>query len=94
MFMSVTRRNPENLFFSEDEGHPTCLIFIYEQWLVITASWEDLAAVVFVSNKFMSSYVICLVIAREFFRLRSDCSAITKVHNFSLLSLLYNQFVL
>ena len=22
-------------------------IFIYEQWLVITASWEDLAAVVF-----------------------------------------------
>ena len=29
------------------------LIFIYEQWLVITASREDLAAVVFVSNKFV-----------------------------------------
>ena len=30
------------------------LLFNYEQWLVITASSEDLAAVVFVSNKFMS----------------------------------------
>ena len=67
------------------------LIFIYEQWLVITASWEDLAAVVFVSNKFMSSCVICLVIVREIFLLQSDCSAITKVCNFLLLSLLYNQ---
>ena len=37
---------------------------IYEQWLVITASLEDRAAVVFVSNKFMSSCVICLFIAR------------------------------
>ena len=44
------------------------LIFIYEQWLVITASWEDLAAVVFVSNKFLSSCAICLVIAREVFQ--------------------------
>ena len=35
-----------------------------EQWLLITASWEDVAAIVFVSNKFMSSCVICLVIAR------------------------------
>ena len=66
------------------------LIFIYEQWLVITASWEDLAAVVFVSNKFMSSCVICLVIAREIFLFQSDCSAITKVYNFLLLSLLYS----
>ena len=49
------------------------LIFIYEQWLVITASWEDLPAVVFVSYKFMSSCVICLVIAREIFLLQSDC---------------------
>ena len=37
---------------------------IYEQWLVITASLEDRAAVVFVSNKFMSSCVICLFIER------------------------------
>ena len=42
-------------------------IFIYEQQLVITASGEDLVAVVFVSNKLMSSCVICLVNAREIF---------------------------
>ena len=46
------------------------------------------------SNNFktnLSSCVICLVIAREIFLLKSDCSAITKVHklNFSLLSLTY-----
>ena len=35
----------------------------------------------------MSSCVICLVIAREIFLLQSDCLVITKVHNFSLLSL-------
>ena len=33
------------------------------------------------------SCVICLVIAREMLLLQSDCSAITKVRNFSLLSL-------
>ena len=38
----------------------------------------------------MSSCVICLVIAREIFLHQSDCSAITKVLNFSLLSLIYN----
>ena len=43
------------------------LIFIYEQWLVITASREDLAAVVFVSNKFMSSCLICLAIWKRNF---------------------------
>ena len=42
------------------------LTFIYEHWLVITR--EDLAAVVFLSNKFMSSCVILsVVIAREIF---------------------------
>ena len=66
------------------------LIFIYKQWLFITASREELAEVVFVSNKCMSSCVICLVVTREIFLLQSDCSAITKVHNFSLLSLVYN----
>ena len=70
------------------------LLLIYEQWLVITASWKDLAAVVVVSNNFktnLSSCVIYLVIAREIFLLKSDCSVITKVHklNFSLLSLTY-----
>ena len=38
-------------------------------------------AVVFVSNTFMSSCVICVVIAREIFLLQSDCPEITKVHN-------------
>ena len=32
------------------------------------------------SNKFMSSCVICVVIAREIFP-KSDCPEITKVHN-------------
>ena len=49
--------------------------------MVITASREDLAAVVFVNNKSMSSCVICVVIAREIFLLQSDCPEITKVHN-------------
>ena len=40
-----------------------------------------MAAVVFVSNKFTSSCVICVVIAREIFLLQSDCPEITKVHN-------------
>ena len=42
-----------------------------------------MVAVVFVSNKFMSSYIICLVTAKEIFLFQSDFSAITKVHNFS-----------
>ena len=33
------------------------------------------------------SCVICLFIAREIFLLQSNCSAITKMHNFSLLGL-------
>ena len=44
---------------------------------VIKASWKDLAAVVFVSNKFMSC-VICLVIAREILLLQLDCLAMNK----------------
>ena len=64
------------------------LTFIYELWLVITASWEHLAAVVFVSNKFMSSCVFCLVIAREFCLFQSDCSAITKEHIFFAIELI------
>ena len=35
----------------------------------------------FMSNKFMPSCAICLVIVREIFLIESDCSAITKVHN-------------
>ena len=33
---------------------------------------------VFVTTKFMSSCVICLVIAREIFLPQADCSVITK----------------
>ena len=88
--LCFARRNPENLSFKR-RRLSSFFIFIFQQWLVITASREDLAAVVFVCNKFMSSYgIICLVIARVLFLLQSDCSAITKVRNFSLLSLLYN----
>ena len=69
------------------------VIFIYEQWkksymycLIIKASWEDLATVVFVTDKFVFlCTVICLVIARKRFLPQPDCSVITKVHDFSLL---------
>ena len=44
---------------------------------------RPVVAVVFVSNKFMSSYIICLVTAKEIFLFQSDFSSITKVHNFS-----------
>ena len=77
--LCCARRNPRNCFLAKTT---VILIFIDEQWLVIMASWEDQAAVVFVSNKFMSSCAICLVSAREIFLLQSDCSAITKAHNF------------
>ena len=70
--LRFARQNPENMLFREKTVTFFNLIFIYEQWLVITASWEDLAAVVFMSNKFMSSCV------REIFLLQSDCSVIKK----------------
>ena len=67
---------PKNVFIKR--RRLSSFTFIYELWLVITASWEHLAAVVFMSNKFMSSCVICLVIAKEIFLFQWDCSAITK----------------
>ena len=45
MFTFCSAKSRKDVF-SEDD-------FIYEHWLVITASLEDLAAVVFVSNKFV-----------------------------------------
>ena len=37
--LMFARRNPENLFFSEDDCHPTLNLYsFHEQWLVITAS--------------------------------------------------------
>ena len=70
MFTFCAAKSRKDVFSDDD--------FIYEHWLVITASWEDLAAVVSVSNKYMSPCVICVVIAREIFLLQSDCSEITK----------------
>ena len=76
---------------SEDNCHPSLNLHSFTNigWSlgILEKTWK---AVVFVSNKFMSSCVICLFIAREIFPFFSDCSAITKVHKFSLLSLLYN----
>ena len=77
--------------FNEDDCHPSLNLhsFANNGWSLrfLENTWK---AVVFVSNKFVSSCVICLVIAREIFPFLSDCSAITKVHKFSLLSLLDN----
>ena len=88
MPLYFARRNPDNLFFSEDDCPRTLYSFTNYGWSsrLLEKTWQ---LVVFVSNKFVSSCgVICLVIAREIFLLQSDCAAITKVHNFSLLSLL------
>ena len=70
MFTFCSAKSRKDVFSDDD--------FIYENWLVITASWEDLEAVVSVSNKFMSPCVICVVIARKIFLLQSDCPEITK----------------
>ena len=56
---------------------------------LLEKTWQQLF--LWVINLCRSSCgVICLVIARVIFLLQSDCSEITKVHNFSLVSLLYN----
>ena len=65
-------RRLKDVHASLGEIQKTCVLAnnnIYEQWLVVTASGEDLAGVFFASTKFMSSCVICLVIAREIFLL-------------------------
>ena len=56
--------------FSEDDCHPSLNVHSFTNigWSLrlLEKTWK---AVVFVSNKFMSSCVICLVIAREIFLL-------------------------
>ena len=79
MFCSA---NPENLFLVKTT---VILLYIHLRTMAGHFSFLEKAWQQFVSNKFMSSCVICLVIAREIFLLQSDCSAITKVYNFSLL---------
>ena len=48
-----------NLAMKNPKMMSSCFIFIYEQCLFTTTSWEDLAAVVFVSYKFMSIFLRC-----------------------------------
>ena len=77
---------------SEDNCHPSLNLHSFTNigWSLglLEKTWK---AVVFVSNKFMSSCVICLVIAREIFLLLIvGMFGDEKVHKFSLLSLLYN----
>ena len=50
-FSNLAMKNPKMM--------SSCFIFIYEQCLFTTTSWEDLAAVVFVSYKFMSIFLRC-----------------------------------
>ena len=76
--------------FIKDDCHSTLHSFSNNGWSLrlLEKTWHQLFL------WFMSSCsVICLVIARVIFLLQSDCSGITKVHNLSLLSLLYNCFV-
>ena len=63
--LCFARRKPLNLVFSEDDCHPT----LYSFTNMAGHGWEHMAAVVFVSNKFVSSCVICLVSALEKFKL-------------------------
>ena len=64
MPLYFARRNADNLFFSEDDCHPTLYSFTNNGWSsrILEKTWQQ---VVFVSNKCVSSCgVICIVIAR------------------------------
>ena len=66
MFTFCSAKSRKHVFSGDDSWRLSSffkLVFIYEHWLFITASWEDLAAVVFVSNKFMSSCVQYVVLS-------------------------------
>ena len=72
---------PRKHVFSEDDCHPSLNLYSFMNigWSLRLLE-KDLAAVVFVSSKFMSSCVICVVIAREIFLPQSDCPD-NNVHN-------------
>ena len=55
--------------FSEDDCHPSLNLHSFTNIGWSLRLFETWKAVVFVSNKFLSSCVICLVIAREIFLL-------------------------
>ena len=81
MFTFCSAKSRKHVF-SEDDCYPSLNLYSFTNigWSLRLLE-KDLAAVVFVSSKFMSSCVICVVIAREIFLLQSDCPEITKVHN-------------
>ena len=88
MFMIYSAKS-RKLIYSEDDSHPSLYSFTINDWSLrlLEKTWQQ-----FLSNKFISSCVICLVIAREIFLLQSDSTAISKLHNFSLLSFIINLF--
>ena len=55
--------------FSEDDCHPSLNLHSFTNIGWSLRLFETWKAVVFVSNKFLSSCVICLAIAREIFLL-------------------------
>ena len=52
--LCFARRNPENLFFSEDDCHPTLYSFTNNGWSLrlLEKTWQQLF-LIFVSNKFV-----------------------------------------
>ena len=81
MFTFCSAKSRKHVF-SEDDCHPSLNLYSFTciGWSLrlLEKTWHQLF---FVSNKFMSSCVICVVIAREIFLFQSDCPEITKVHN-------------
>ena len=65
-FCSAKSRNH---VLSEDDCHPSLNLHSFTNIGWSLRLFETWKAVVFVSNKFLSSCVICLVIAREIFLL-------------------------
>ena len=76
------------LFNSEGDCYPSLYSFTNNERSLKCTTWSLRLLEgtmqpfnVFVTNKFMSSCVICLVIATENFQPQADCSVITKVHD-------------
>ena len=64
MFTFCSAKSRKHVF-SEDDCHPSLNLYSFTNigWSLRLLEETGLAAVVFVSNKFMSSCVICVVIA-------------------------------
>ena len=78
MFTFCSAKSGKHVF-REDNCHPSLNSCSFTNigwslWL-LEKTWQQSF---FVSNEFMSSCVICVVIAREIFLLQSDCPEITK----------------